>query len=208
MIFVTKQFTIGFITVGSLKHTRRCNLKHNHYMGYTGSVTRHRGRRICNGGVQPCGRPSSGEVKSLAPSTGDERIRKTWRRRGQNPSDDAATSTGDEGIRKTWWRRGEIPSDDAATSTGDDRIRNTWRRRGLQYGRCGEVKTLATMRRGTSAYVTEWRNVPAERMPRKGRRDCGRGRRTDATEEQAAVEGESSGLQRTLGSGGGCNPCE
>jgi hypothetical protein len=134
-IFVTKQFTIGFITVGSLNHTRRCNLKHNHYMGYTGSVTRHRGRRVHmevrnaptntttsdNGGVQPCGRPSDGEVKTLATSTGDERIRKTWRRRGQNPSDDAATSTGDERIRKTWRRRGQNPSDDAA---GDERIRN------------------------------------------------------------------------------------
>jgi hypothetical protein len=47
------------------------------------------------------------------------------------------------------------------------------------------------MQRGTSAYATEWRNVPAERLPRKGRRDCGPGRRTDATEEQAAIEGES-----------------
>jgi hypothetical protein len=142
--------------------------------------------------VQPCGRPSSGEVKTLATKTGDGRIRKTWRRRGENPSDDGATSTGDDRIAKTWRRRGQIPSEDAATSTGDDRIRKTWRRRGLPYGRCGEVKTLARMQRGTSAYATEWRNVPAERMPRKGRRDCGRGRRTDATEEQAAIEGESS----------------
>ena len=134
--------------------------------------------------------PSGGEVKTLATSTGDERIRKTWRRRGQNPSDDGGTSTGDDRIAKTWRRRGQIPSDDAATSTGDDRIRKTWRRRGLPYGRCGEVKTLATMQRGTSAYATEWRNVP-ERMPRKGRRESGRGHRPDAAEEQAAVEGES-----------------
>jgi hypothetical protein len=141
-IFVTKQFTIGFITVGSLNHTRRCNLKHNHYMGYTRSVTRHRGRRVHmevrnapantttsdNGGVQPCGRPGG-----------------------------------------------------------------------------GEVKTLATRQRGTSAYAMEWRNVP-ERMPWKGRRESGRGRRPDAAEEQTAVEGESWGLQRTLGSGGGWKP--
>jgi hypothetical protein len=46
------------------------------------------------------------------------------------------------------------------------------------------------MQRGTSGYATEWRNVP-ERMPRKGRRESGRGRRPDAAEEQAAVEGES-----------------
>jgi hypothetical protein len=194
MIFVTKQLTIGFNTVGSLNHTRRCILKHNHYMEYTGSVTRQQGRRVWKVGMKRgtsgYGRPG-GEVKTLATSTGDERIRKTWRRRGQNPSDDAGTSTGDERIRKTCRRRGQNPSEDA-TSTGDDRIRKD-----LAAAR----SSVWTKRRGQNpsddaAGDERIRNgmeecVPAERMPRKGRRECGRGRRTDAAEEQAAVEGES-----------------
>jgi hypothetical protein len=72
-----------------------------------------------------CNLAGGGEVKTLANKTGDGRIQNTWRRRGQNPSDDGATSTGDDRIAKTWQRGGQIPSDDAATSTGDDRIRNT-----------------------------------------------------------------------------------
>jgi hypothetical protein len=134
-------------------------------------------------------------VKTLATKTGHGWKRKTWRRRGENPSDDGATSTGDDRIAKTWRRRGQIPSEDAATSTGDNRIRKPWMRRGLPYGRCGEVKTLGGCSGGRAHTQREWRNVPAERMPRKGRWDCGRGRRTDATEDLAAIEGES--LQRT-----------
>jgi hypothetical protein len=96
-IFVNKQLTIGFITVGSLNHTRRCILKHNQYMGeerYTWKLGMHlRIRRLrITVDSKLAEDPSGGEVKTLATSTGDERIRKTWRRRGQNPSDDAARS--------------------------------------------------------------------------------------------------------------------
>jgi hypothetical protein len=79
-IFVTKQFTIVLITGGSFNHRRRCNLKPNQYMGYTGSVTPHRGGRVHmevtnvpantttsdTGGVQPCGQAGGGEVKTLS----------------------------------------------------------------------------------------------------------------------------------------------
>jgi hypothetical protein len=89
-------------------------------------------------GTSGYGRPGGGEVKTLA--TMQARLRGT-----------SGYGRPAGGEVKTLARMPRLRG-----TTGYGR---TWRRRGLPYGRSGEVKTLATMQRGTSAYATEWRNV-------------------------------------------------